>query len=173
MDYPALSWNDAAGRGGCWMNRRTLLRTLASSALSSTFLSSGHARAQSRAFSRVRPGDPAWPSQADWDRLNRDVGGQLVHVQSPLAACVANPQSAPCADVFKLLKNPYAVGDDVALTENLGWVDAWSSQPSACAVTARNTRDIAAAVNFARARNLRLDLKGGGHSYRARQIRRT
>jgi FAD/FMN-containing dehydrogenase len=148
-----------------WMNRRTLLQTLASTALSSSFLSSGHPRAQSRSLSRVRPGDPAWPSDALWAELHRDVGGQLIKVQSPLAVCLDNAQSAACADVFKLLKNPYAIGDDVALTENLGWVDAWTSQPSTYAVAARNTQDVAAAVNFARAHNLRLVVKGGGHSY--------
>jgi FAD/FMN-containing dehydrogenase len=147
-----------------WMNRRTLLQTLASTALSSTFLS-GHARAQSRSLSRVRPGDPAWPSEARWAELNRDVGGQLIKVRWPLAVCLDNAQSTPCADVFKLLKNPYAISDDVALTENLGWVDAWTSQPSTYAVAARNAQDVAAAVNFARAHNLRLVVKGGGHSY--------
>ena len=97
------------------MNRRRLLKTLASTALAPNFLSSSRADAQSRSLSRVRPGDPAWPSQADWDQLNRDVGGQLVRVQSPLAACTDNSQSPACTDVF---------GEDVALTENLGWAAA-------------------------------------------------
>jgi hypothetical protein len=147
------------------MNRRRLLQTLASSALSSTLLSPGHSRAQSRPLSRVRPGDPGWPSQADWDRLDRELGGQVIKVQSPLGVCMDNAQSAACADVFKLLKNPYAVGEDVALTENLGWVDAWTSQPSTYAIAARNAQEVAAAVNFARPHNLRLVVKGGGHSY--------
>lgn len=37
-----------------------------------------------QAPSRVRPGDPAWPSAASWDRLNREVGGRLIKVQSPV-----------------------------------------------------------------------------------------
>jgi hypothetical protein len=40
-----------------------------------------------QAPSRVRPGDPAWPSAASWDRLNREVGGRLITVQSPLGVC--------------------------------------------------------------------------------------
>jgi FAD binding domain len=66
---------------------------------------------------------------------------------------------------LKNLKNPYYIGDQACLTETLGWVEAWSTQPSVYAVVARNAQDIAAAVNFARQNNLRLAIRGGGHSY--------
>jgi FAD/FMN-containing dehydrogenase len=118
-----------------------------------------------RPHSRVRPGDPAWPSEADWKRLSRDVGGRLVKVQSPLAACAAAPSSPACAQVFKELKNPYYLGDEIGLTQSLGWVDAWTSRPSVYAVSARMTDDVVAAVEFAREHNLRVVVKGGGHSY--------
>ena len=74
----------------------------------------GPARAQGevRPRSRVRPGDPGWPSEADWNRLRRTVGGRLVNVQSPLAACTEAPSSPTCAQVFKDL-NPYYLGDEV------------------------------------------------------------
>jgi FAD/FMN-containing dehydrogenase len=63
------------------------------------------------------------------------------------------------------LKNPYYLGDEVGLTQSLGWVDAWTSRPSVYAVAARTTEDVVAAVNFAREHILRLVVKGGGHSY--------
>jgi FAD/FMN-containing dehydrogenase len=72
--------------------------------------------------------------------------------------------------VFKELKNPYYLGDEVGLTQSLGWVDAWTSQPSVYAVAARTTDDVVAAVNFARENNLRLVVKGGGHSYQGTSI---
>jgi FAD/FMN-containing dehydrogenase len=86
-------------------------------------------------------------------------------VQSPLAACQELPASSSCAQLFTRLRNPYYLGDEVGLTQSLGWVDAWSSQPSAYAVEARTTEDVVAAVSFARENNLRLVVKGGGHSY--------
>src|ERR1700733_7997158 len=42
---------------------------------------------------------------------------------------------------------------------------AWPSGASCYAVAAKTTQDVVAAVNFARTNNLRLVVKGGGHSY--------
>src|SRR5271154_39808 len=114
---------------------------------------------------RVRPGDPAWPSDQSWDQLSSEVEGRLIRVRSPLAACVAAPSDAACAQTFKELKNPYYLGDEVGLTQSLGWVGAWTSQPSVYAVATKATADVVAAVNFARKNNLRVVVKGGGHSY--------
>ena len=114
---------------------------------------------------RVRPSDPDWPGEASWAKLNEAVGGRLVKVNSPLSACREAPDGSACGDLFKELKNPYYIGDNVALTQSAGWLDAWESQPSVYAVAAETTADIVAAVNFACDNNLRLVVKGGGHSY--------
>ena len=145
------------------MDRRRLLRTFAWFPFMSGF--PGAAAAQAQPKMRVRPGDPAWPSDAAWDELNRQVEGRLIKVRSPLAACVGASPDPACAQVFKELKNPYFLGDEVGLTQSLGWVGAWTSQPSVYAVAAKATADVVAAVNFARKNNLRIVVKGGGHSY--------
>jgi FAD/FMN-containing dehydrogenase len=113
----------------------------------------------------VRPGDPGWPTDAQWAQLGRDVGGRLAPVQSPLTACAAHTPGTDCTALLGSLKNPYFLGDTVGLTQTLGWVDAWTSMPSAYAVSAQTTSDVVAAVNFARENRLRLVVKGGGHSY--------
>ena len=83
----------------------------------------------------------------------------------PLAACRTAPDATVCRSLAVDLRNPYYIGDQPGLTQTLGWTGAWTSEPSVYAVAARNAHDIAAAVNFARDNNLRLVVKGGGHSY--------
>jgi FAD/FMN-containing dehydrogenase len=144
--------------------RRHLLKIIAALPFMYT-LWPGASAAATPPPTRVRPGDPAWPSDESWDQLGRDVGGRLIKVRSPLAACAGASSEADCAQVFKELKNPYYLGDEVGLTQSLGWVGAWTSQPSVYAVAAKTTADVIAAVNFARKNNLRLVVKGGGHSY--------
>ncbi|HEY6455904.1 MAG TPA: FAD-binding oxidoreductase [Steroidobacteraceae bacterium] len=114
---------------------------------------------------RVRPSDTAWPSQAAWRQLKAEVGGNLLPVYFPLNELKAAPNSAAAGLLLKDLRNPYWVADQPGLTQTLGWVDAWATSPSVYAVDARNASDIAAAVNFARDNNLRLVVKGRGHSY--------
>ena len=150
------------------MNRRALLRRIGAVALLPLFPPVRAARAaapRSAPFRRVRPSDAAWPTLAAWNELGAQVGGQLLRVESPLARCVASPGGSACEDLFKALKNPYFIGDEVGLTQSCGWVDAWVSRPSVYAVSAGTSEDVAAAVIFARRNNLRLVVKGGGHSY--------
>ena len=84
---------------------------------------------------------------------------------SPLTPCRDAPGSAACAARVEEMKNPYFIGEQAGGTQTSGWLGGWTSQPSAYAVSVRHTADVVAAVNFARDNNLRLVVKGGGHSY--------
>jgi FAD/FMN-containing dehydrogenase len=147
------------------VNRRELIRIAAGLPLLSGIVTDAFSFGASRVRSRVRPSDPNWPSLRDWERLKQVVRGRLLKPQSPFAACQSAPESDSCREALRQIKNPFYIGDEVALTQTSGWADAWVSQPSVYAVAAKNSGDVVAAVNFARTHNLRLVIKGGGHSY--------
>jgi len=123
------------------------------------------AKAKSLLSRRVRPSDSHWPSASSWEQLSQAVEGNLLRPKALLAPCEAEPNGVACADVMKNLRNPFYLGDQVAGTQVSGWLDAWTPAPSAYAVAARKASHVAAAVNFAREHNLRLVVKGAGHSY--------
>ena len=151
------------------MKRRSFLKGLAAIPLVSSVLrylpTSMRAALANSTVQRVRPSDSSWPTAASWEKLKREVGGQLIPVSSPLAPCKDAPGSAACAALVEEMKNPYFIGDQAGGTQTSGWLGGWTSAPSAYAVAVRRTEDVVAAVNFARDNNLRLVVKGGGHSY--------
>jgi len=153
------------------MKRRHLLHTVATLPL----LSSGFAFAPAptkpaeagvpRSIRRVRPSDASWPGVASWAKLRETVGGNLIEVRALFESCVTEPDGAVCRDATQYVKNPYWLGDQAAGTQLSGLLDGWTPAPSAYAIKVRNSADVVAGVNFARENNLRLVVKGGGHSY--------
>jgi FAD/FMN-containing dehydrogenase len=93
------------------------------------------------------------------------VDGNLLAPTSLYADCPANMASAACQSVLPNLRNPFYVGDQPGGTQLSGWLDAWQPSVSPYAVAAHTPADVAAAVNFAARHNLRVAVKGGGHSY--------
>lgn len=114
--------------------------------------------------SRVRPSDPGWPDKASWEKLKQTANGRLIKIEPPMAG-YATADIAAREKIIKDLQNPFYVGDQPGATQSTGWVDAWMSAPSVYAIAAQTTDDVVAGVNFARTNNLRLVVKGGGHSY--------
>jgi len=149
------------------MKRREVLKGLATGVLQFIAIRTLPNISEARGFAgrRVRPSDPGWPNAASWDELAKAVEGNLLRPQQLLTACQNEPKGAACADLMKNLRNPFYLGDQVAGTQVSGWLDAWTPAPSAYAVAAHSASHVAAAVNFARDHNLRLVVKGAGHSY--------
>src|SRR5215470_4494580 len=144
------------------MDRRTFLKRSSLTALLPLRRCSLFA---AKAFCRRRPSDADWPSGTAWKRLNDEVEGNLIPVEFPIEACIKETDGAGCKNLLSNIKNPYYIGEQPGLTQTLGWVDAWFTKPSVYAVAAKDANHVAAAVNFARENNLRLVVKGGGHSY--------
>src|SRR5262245_54155687 len=132
------------------MHRRSVLTGMAATIAAQNLLPRRAAGAAPSGFSRLRPGDPAWPGAASWAGLNEAVGGGLIAVEPPFGACTADPRSVPCAEALGNIRNPFYIGDQPGGTQVSGWLDAWTPAPSAYAVRARSSGDVAAAVNFAR-----------------------
>ena len=93
------------------------------------------------------------------------MGGNLIEVNPLFGPCASAPNGAECQTAFENIHNPFFIGDQPGGTQVCGWFDAWTPAPSVYAVKARNAADVAAAVKFARDNNLRLVVKGTGHSY--------
>jgi FAD/FMN-containing dehydrogenase len=135
------------------MNRRQFIATAVGLGVSSA---ARIVPAKAAPLNRVRPGMPGWPDDAAWAALKRETNGRLQQVGLP---------KLDTAEAKQLIANPFYVADQPGLTQSSGWFDAWRSQPSAYMVAAESAADVAAAVRFARANNLRLVIKGRGHSY--------
>jgi FAD/FMN-containing dehydrogenase len=151
------------------MQRRNLLKSVAGLAVMSgtapiPVFRSGYAAGQPMPR-RVRPYDPEWPTASEWDALRKAVGGRLERVVSPLEARARRIDGSLCEDALADLANPFFIQDQAGATQTAGWIDGWTSAPSVYAVAAAGAADVAAAVNFAREKNLRLVVKGGAHSY--------
>jgi hypothetical protein len=102
------------------MNRRSFFRRLAAipflAVLWRKSATSTQAAVKSASSSArcVRPSDALWPTEEGWKKLKQDVRGQLIRVESPLAACASGPDSTSCQEVIKSLQNPYYAGSYVS-----------------------------------------------------------
>lgn len=133
-------------------DRRQILASLAATAVASAVPD----LAQAAARKWVRPGDSGWPNATAWSSLRKAVGGRLAPVTLP---------TLDTEEAANLLRNPYYLRDEAGLTQSSGRVDGWTSKPSAYVVRVTGAEDVAASVRFATDHNLRLVVKGGGHSY--------
>lgn len=147
------------------MNRRGLLKAavVVGSFLAPAGLGRLLAAARSN-WQRPRPDKPGWPTVPEWKGLEVGLTGKLLQPTSLIDQC-RGESTSECNRVFENIRNPYVIRDSAALTQSLGWADAWVSEPSAYVVAAEHANDVSAAITFARKHRLRLVVKGGGHAY--------
>ncbi len=112
------------------MERRTLLKTMAAAGVALPFLGGAVFAETAKLVRRVRPGDAAWPNAAAWQSLKDKVGGNLLTVQTPFAACATDPKGAACRDAVANIGNPFYLGDQPGGTQVSGWFEAWSPAPT-------------------------------------------
>ncbi len=144
-----------------------LRRDLLSAAAAATVLSGSNPlfAAARRPRARVRPSDPGWPTAESWAALGAATGGSLIEPKPMLAPCLVDAKSADCKALVKSLQNPFFISDQPSGTQISGYLDAWAPAVSRYCLAAKSAADVAAAVRFARVHDLRLVVKGGGHSY--------
>lgn len=146
------------------MLRRTVLRLLASTGLASLWPASLSVAAVA-GKARVRPSDVNWPTTREWQALAGRLDGALEESRSAFDAQMAQTGGKVTDTVLKKLVNPFYLQDFSGSTQSLGWLDGWKSAQSAKVGIPKNAQDVAELVTFAREHNLRLVIKGGGHSY--------
>jgi hypothetical protein len=100
--------------------------------------------------------------------LAERVGGRVLKVESPLAACVVDPEGTACQESLDNLRNPFYIEDQPGGFHTTGWLGAYDAEPSPYAVAAESEEDLAEAVLFARAHGLKVVVKGTGHDYLGR-----
>jgi hypothetical protein len=117
---------------------------------------------------RCLSSEACWPKAKEWETLNMQVHGNLVHVQSFLEPCKNDAKSLQCKATLIHARNPFFLETRPGATQSTGYLNAWISTPSQYAIAAKSSDDIVAGVNFARKHNLRLVIKGTGHDYLGR-----
>jgi hypothetical protein len=130
---------------------------------------------------RATPGTRGWPSNAEWAALNRTVSGRLIKTVPPAASCHSNyPEYDPntCAYVAAAWGNStFHDADPVSMDQNNWTEDCCLPDPRApCSgigypvyiINATCAAHIKAGVDFARKKNVRLNVKSTGHDYLGR-----
>ncbi len=120
------------------------------------------------------PGDTSWPTENEWGRLNKTVGGVLLHPLPPASVCYRTSPNFN-AEACSFLANN-ASGTTFYLDDPVTILTQWpqgntcllSQNPTGnCTrggypvyvVNATNVKHVQAAVNFARNKNVRLVIK--------------
>ncbi|KAK4450463.1 putative fad binding domain-protein [Podospora aff. communis PSN243] len=130
------------------------------------------------------PGGEDWPSDSEWNSLNATLAGGLLKPTPPSTVCYQGPNynAAQCSYLLtNATNNDFWIEDPVTVLSP--WLQGSTCMPALNAtgnctqggfpvyvVNATTVRDIQAAVNFARNKNVRLIIKNTGHDFGGRSV---
>ena len=129
------------------------------------------------------PGSTDWPSDASWASLNQTLNGRLLKPSPPGAVCHPGQptyNAATCPSVQSgFLTSIFHTNDPISNILNNWNNDSCIPDPKyTCSgkgypiyvVNASCPADVKAGIDFARAKNVRLVVKGTGHDYIGRYV---
>jgi hypothetical protein len=131
------------------------------------------------------PGNQGWPSEAEWSQLSAAVKGRLTRPPPAAAACHRNVpgaryDAAQCDIIREEWKdskfhaqhptsNMWQNYNNYSCTPDAGGTCTGVGYP-VYVVQAKEASDVKAAVDFARTKNIRLNIKSTGHDFLGRWV---
>ena len=129
------------------------------------------------------PGQEGWPSDADWAGLNQQVQGRLTKPTPPAAPChreLGGAGGGNCQSVRdgfgdsawharNPISNMWQNYNNYSCMPSGGECTLWTGTP-VYVIAARSAGDVKAAVDFARDKNIRLNIKSTGHDFLGRYV---
>ncbi|MFZ0668018.1 MAG: FAD-binding oxidoreductase [Acidimicrobiales bacterium] len=104
----------------------------------------------------------------DFSELEQRLGPRLIDVRSPLQARLGDPNDESSEQTISELQNFFHVQDQPGGFLTNGWYRAFDAKESPRAVAAESSKDVAAAVRFAKDKQIGIVVKGTGHDYLGR-----
>jgi hypothetical protein len=126
------------------------------------------------------PGQQGWPNEQDWAQLNTTVNGRLLKPPPPGSACFETSENFnedECDDVRRGFKDSqwHAENPISNMWQNYNNYSCIPDGKSCSGsgfpvyvVKAQTATDVKAAVDFAREKNIRLNIKSTGHDFLGR-----
>ncbi|KAL8881457.1 MAG: hypothetical protein Q9198_001347 [Flavoplaca austrocitrina] len=152
------------------------INALLATVLALTSLQVSYAAVSPRPPCRCLPGDTCWPKAQEWAELNRTVNGQLI-ATVPVAAPCHDPiyNAAECSKIRELWAFPNYHEESPSSIMNPwqqnGSCDPFTPRSSPCllgnyveySIRVTSWKDVAAGIQFAQKKNIRLVIKNTGH----------
>ncbi|KAF1808507.1 FAD-binding domain-containing protein [Eremomyces bilateralis CBS 781.70] len=132
---------------------------------------------------KVLPGSQEWPSQTDWEDLNDKVEGNLLRPSAPAAPCHPDQSSYDPAECDRILAgwqdtDWHSNHPTSTMWQNYNDFSCMPNINASCStagypiyvIAAKTAKHVKAGVDFARTKNIRLNIKSSGHCFLGRSV---